>query len=281
MQTAGAIDDAGWAARLEIAFGLAGGRTVVRRRMHVGPLQVQRAFHPEGDEVCHVYLLHPPGGIVAGDRLSVDVQVASGGHALVTTPAATKAYRSPREECTADQIQRLRVADGASLEWLPQETIVFDGARIKLDTRADLEDGGTFIGWEVLCLGRPAAGENFAAGHCRQRFELWRAGRPLCLERTRYDGADPALKARWGLAGAPVFGTMLCSPVPAVSLDDLRATAASDGDLASVTVLDGVLVCRYLGGRPARAHALFARLWSLVRPPLLGRASVPPRIWAT
>jgi urease accessory protein len=268
-----------WEARLGVRFGLNDGRTVVREREHQGPLQVQRAFYPEGPELCHLYLLHPPGGLVAGDRLDVTIDVDPAARALVTTPAAGKVYRGDARP-PATVRQRLRVGAGASLEWFPQETIVFQGGRVELETRVDLEPGAAFLGWELVCLGRPAAGEAFEQGSCRQRFELWRAGRPLCLERARFDGGAPALKARWGLAGAPVCATLLAAPV-AGPLDGIRALGVEAPELASASLLGDVLVCRYLGASAERARRHFARVWELVRPALIGRPSHPPRIWST
>ena len=86
--------DKSWQARLELSFQLSGGRTILARRQHVGPLIVQRPFYPEGPEVCHTYLLHPPAGIAAGDRIEAAVSVEEGAHVLLTTPGAAKWYRS-------------------------------------------------------------------------------------------------------------------------------------------------------------------------------------------
>jgi urease accessory protein len=274
-----AMVERSWEAHLGLRFGLHDGRTVVRERTHRGPLQVQRAFYPEGPELCHLYLLHPPGGLVAGDALSVAVEVEPGARALVTTPAAGKVYRGD-ERPAASVRQRLTVGAGGSLEWFPQETIVFEGGRVELETRVDLAEQGAFVGWELVCLGRPAAGEGFTAGACRQRFELWRAGRPLCLERARFDGGARALTAAWGLAGAPVTGTLLATPV-AAPLAELRAWSGHPGELTSATSLEDVLVCRYLGASAERARAYFSRVWELVRPLLLQRPGHSPRIWST
>ena len=115
---------------------------------------MQRPFFPEGREVCHVYLLHPPGGIVGGDRLQVEARVGAGAHALLTTPAATKVYRSAGP--AAAQEAELVVARDGVLEWLPQETIVYDGADVALATRARLERGARFLGLDLLCFGLPA-----------------------------------------------------------------------------------------------------------------------------
>jgi urease accessory protein len=224
-----------------------------------------------------VYLLHPPGGLVAGDVLEVRVQVDAGARVLMTTPAAAKVYRGNGGRGAA-QRQRLQVASGASLEWLPQETIVFDGGEVELSTRVDLEPGAAFIGWELLCLGRPAAGERFAHGWCRQRLELWREGRPLSLERASVGGGAPVLGAAWGLRGAPVVATLLATGGP-LPLEAVRALAAPE--LTSATVVDDILICRYLGASAERARAHFARVWEVVRPALLGRPASPPRIWST
>jgi urease accessory protein len=268
-----------WQARLRLRFGLNQGRSVVRERVHHGPLQVQRAFYPEGPALCHLYLLHPPGGLVAGDALAMDIAVEAGARALVTTPAANKVYRGD-ERPAARVRQQLTVESGASLEWFPQETIVFDGGRVELETRVDLAVGSAFAGWEILCLGRPAAGETFTYGSCRQRLELWRAGRPLCLERARFDGGARTLRAAWGLAGAPVTATMFATPM-AAPLVDIRTLALPEGELGSATLLDDVLVCRYLGASAERARGYFSRIWSLVRPALVGRPAHSPRIWST
>jgi urease accessory protein len=271
----------GWAGELELRFSAAEGRTVLRERRHRGPLQVQRAFYPEGADLCHVYVLHPPGGLVAGDSLAVRVRVDGKAQVLVTTPAAGKVYRGNGGR-TAAQRTNLEVAGGGSLEWLPQETIVFDGGEVELETRVEVEAGAAFLGWEIVCLGRPAAGERFARGRCRQRLELWRAGRPLCLERAVVEGSAPVLEAAWGLRGAAVSGTLVAIGA-AFPLDELRALGAGlpAGELASATVVDDVLICRYLGASGERARACFARAWALVRPALIGRPVSAPRIWST
>src|SRR6185436_15824208 len=180
--------DMGWHAALELGFAAASGATRLARRKHRGPLVVQRPFLPEGPGVAHVYVLHPPGGLVGGDELTLDVEVDAGAHALVTTPAASKIYRT--NGAAVRQVQRLRVAGGATLEWLPQEAIIYDGARATLETRVELGPGARFIGFDAVCFGLPARRAPFESGHCRQMFEIFRDGRPLLIERGRYDAAD-------------------------------------------------------------------------------------------
>jgi urease accessory protein len=275
-----------WQAALELGFAAERGATLLARRAHRGPLVVQRPFHPEGGGVCHVYLLHPPGGMVGGDELRVDLDVDPGAHALVTTPAATKIYRTTGAE--ARQAQRLSVARDATLEWLPQETIVFDGARAVSHTRVELTAGARFIGAEAVCFGRPAGDFPFLRGTCRQAFELRRDGLPVLLERGRYDAGTAVARARWGLGGATVLGLFVTAPAPdADAAAAVRALAAGSrgGDICGVTVVGdgarGALVARYAGHDAERAREFLHAAWAIVRPSLLGRAPVPPRVWAT
>jgi urease accessory protein len=220
----------------------------------------------------------------------VGVHLEAKARVLVTTPAAGKVYRNGGVRLATAQRHRLTVEAGGSLEWLPQETIVFDGAHVELETRVDLEADAVFVGWEILCLGRPAAGESFSQGRCRQRLELWRDGRPLCIERASVDGGGPLLTAAWGLRGAPVTGTMLAtmpatSPAAAAGTDEalaaLRALAGAlpSGELGSVTRIGEVLVGRYLGASAERARELFGGIWRTVRGQVVGRPASAPRVW--
>jgi len=287
LDNVGRVGDAGnggWQAAIDLGFAASNGTTRLSRRAHRGPLVVQRPFLPEGPAVCHVYLLHPPGGLVGGDELTIDVAVDAGAHALVTTPAAGKVYRT--NGATARQTQRLRVATGGTLEWLPQEAILYDGAQAVLDTRVELERGARFIGIDAVCFGLPARRAPFARGWCRQALEIFREGRPLVIERGRYDAADDAMTGRWGLGGADVLGLLVAAPAPEeATVDAVRALAAAapEGDLAAVTVVGGggALVVRTLGRDAERTRAFLHETWRLVRPTLLGRAAVSPRVWAT
>lgn len=284
----------GWRARLELEFAAdAEGTTRLASRRHQGPLVVQRAFYPEGPAVPHVYVLHPPGGVVGGDDLHLEVTCGPGARALLTTPAATKAYRTAGAPSAIRQ--SFRVAAGAWLEWLPQETILHDGTDVTLLTDVQLDDGAGFVGSEILCFGLPARGETFAAGCCRQRIELWRRGagapeaRPLLLERACFDADERVHGAAWGLGGARVTGLLVIAPVPpgAETLECARALVAAAGtvagDRAGVSILpEGRVLCvRYVGGAAERARELLHRVWAGVRPLVLGRPAVAPRIWAT
>ena len=273
----------GWRGELQLTLARQGERTVVAQRRHLGPLNIQRAFYPEAD-VAHIYLLHPPGGVVGGDELYIDVDVQAGAHALITTPASGKLYRSDGRQARVQQV--LRVASDATLEWLPQETLVYAGAQAQMTTRVELQSGSRFIGWEMLCLGRPACGETFTQGQLLQRFELWRDNKPIWLERSRFDGGASSLIADWGLRHKPLAATLVATVNDAALVERIRETvtpaAGSAADACfSVTQLDDVLVCRYLGTQAQLAQACLGRAWAEIRRRLLGREPCAPRIWNT
>jgi urease accessory protein len=268
----------GWQAHLALEF-VHRSRATVLRRHHAGPLLVQRPFYPEGN-VCHAYVIHPPGGVVGGDELTLDVQVAEGAHALITTPAAGKFYRSAG--LTARLTQQLALHSGL-LEWLPQENIFYPGAQVRAVTQVQLTGSARFLGWEVSCYGLPAQSAEFDCGSVRQGFELWREGRPLLLEHLCMDAS--CRRARWGLAGEVACGTLLAYPATAPDLAAVRelvAAAYGAGEATeAATLVDDVLLVRAMGPRAARIRQRMARLWSMLRPALMGREAVAPRIWAT
>ncbi len=267
-----------WRASLELEFVRRGSRTVLARRASLGPLVVQRPFYPEGN-VCHVYVVHPPGGVVGGDRLELSVVAQEGAHALITTPAATKLYRSDGR--VARQAQEID-ARGAIVEWLPQETIVFPEARARIATRVRLSERSRFVGWEVACYGRPASGMAFAGGFVAQDFELWVDGAPRVLDRLRFDGAGESMRAAFGLAGHPVLGTLFAYPADEALL--AMARAVMERELiagAACTCVAGVLVCRAIGTHADAVRRLFTAIWAAVRPSVAGCPAVQPRIWAT
>jgi len=229
-------------------------------------------------------VLHPPSGIAGGDHLEIAVEVETGAHAQLTTPGAGKWYRSGGAEAT--QTLSLSASEAATLEWLPQESIVFDGARARMATHVALAADSRFIGWDILCLGRAAAGERYRHGRVDLSCCITRAGKPLWIERGSFSGDDPMFASPAGWAGCTVNGTLLCS-FPELSqqaaglLEALRAIAPTDDARHGITVLPGLLVARTLGDNSEAARQWFARLWETLRPICCGRPAVIPRIWNT
>jgi urease accessory protein len=223
-----------WQARLDLRFARRDTDTVLASSRHEGPLRIQKALYPEGREICHAIVLHPPAGICGGDRLHIDVEVGAGAQALLTTPGAGKWYRSAG--AIAEQAVTLKVSRGvtegnpcgSTLEWLPQESIVFDAAQARMRTIVDLEEGARYIGVETLCLGRRASGETFARGQLQLATDIRLAGKLLWRERGRIRRYDH------DLFGVPSWVAVLLGQGimpegydPLVdSMDDARVAAA-------------------------------------------------------
>ena len=267
-----------WKARLSLGFTFIENRTVLCARNHDGPLVVQKPLYPEGGELCHAIIVHPPGGIAGGDELSLNVKAGENASVLLTTPGAAKWYRSAGP--WARQGATFNV--GGTLEWLPQETIVFDGALAHTSYEMDLGAHASLIGWDIVCLGRTGSGERFTRGVFRTSMQVRREGKLLWLERGRIDGGGRLLHARAGLAGKPVFGTLFASgsKLNQALLHETRKMEPEHGR-GAVTLLPGILLARYLGDSTEAARRYFIELWRILRPALTGRDAIEPRSWRT
>lgn len=270
-----------WHAAIDLRLVQAAGRTRLRRGPGYGPLYVQKPFYPEGP-VCHLYLLHPPAGIVGGDRLQCSATLDPGAQLLLTTPAASKHYRSTGARSAARH--DFAVADDASLEFLPQETIVFAGAQSCAETHIALTGSARCVAWDILCLGQPASGEAFTSGRYRQAVTITHRpdpdtrARPLLIDRQHWTGDGPELQAPWGLNGAPCLGTFYAARVDEDLLNLLRTR--TDTALA-LTCVQQVLIARARSDSAAKIKTAFEKLWQDLRPLLLQRAAQAPRIWNT
>jgi len=280
----------GWAGRLALAYRSeawhAGTWRTVLHSRHEGPLRVLASLYPEAATVCHNVLLHPPGGVVGGDTLLLEADLSEGAHALLTTPGATRFYRSGGEP--ALQSVDARVAAGARLEWLPLETIVHSGALAENRLRFMLAPGAEMIGWDVLALGLPAAGERFAAGRFTQHVEL----PGVWLERARLDASDrrlfdsplgwnghTVLASMWFAAGSPLAearrNALLGAARHTAAIHSLAASAGASATHAEVVVL------RVLAPRVEPAMALLVQVWAEWRAIAWSLAACPPRVWRT
>jgi urease accessory protein len=266
-----------WHASLRLRFAFDAGVTRLVQRAHSGPLRVQKPLYPEGAAVCHAIVVHPPGGVAGGDQLSIAVDAGEGAHAFLTTPGAAKWYRSGG--AAARQQVRIAAGPGGAVEWLPQETIVFNDAEVEMDHEVELAADASYIGGEILCFGRRAAGECFTRGMLRQRTRIRRGGRLLWWEQGVLAGGAAAMGSPLGLSGCSVCATLVGvgRPLPPALVAQLRA---ADPALA-VTQAKTVFVARYLCDDSEAARAAMTRVWQVLRPHLLGRAAQAPRIWNT
>jgi urease accessory protein len=274
-----------WSAQLNLDYRRSHDRCVVFDR-HDGPLRVLASLYPETASVCHNVLVHPPGGLVGGDALCIDVTLSCQSHALLTTPGATRFYRSLG--ASASQTLTAQLACDARLEWLPQETLVRRGAVALNRMQFELEPGAEMIGWDVLGLGLPASGENFDSGSVTQTISLnhvWR-------EHGVIDGADTRLlDSPLALAGQRVLGLMWCAAGAALAhdrrdalLDAARQTSAAHALHASAGATSPhaqVVVLRALAPRVEPLMQLFSSVWAAWRLVAWGLPACTPRVWRT
>jgi len=277
-----------WQARLELRIEnrSAGARLVSNRRQ--GPLHVQKAFYPEGPNLAHLYLLHPPGGLVSGDSLTINTQVAANSAALITTPGAGRLYGARESNKNQYQNNHLRVASGASLEWFPMETLFYSRSRGQSKTRVDIDEGGKFIGWDICALGLPASGRPFNEGKLSQAFEIYYNGQIEWLERWHFNASDREfLHSQAGLNGSSTNGVFVAgpfeTPLPKCEMtvlhDACQALRVKQLGLVGVTQVKRWVVCRYVGPSTTHARDCFTKVWQTLRPILINRDACAPRIW--
>jgi len=274
-------DPASWKATLDLSFAERNNKTILTSKKHSGPLMVQKPFYPESNGCCHIYLIHPPGGIVGGDSLNLNAQLNKNSHTLITTPGATKFYRSTGVQATQNQI--INLEKNAILEWLPQETVYFNDTNAVSNTIINLNSSNRFFAWEIQCLGLPAQKEYFIAGQCRQKFEIWRDNKPVLLETNRLIGGDELLDASWGLQGYKSVGTFIASENDIIiDLEEINSISQQFEDLSnSYTSLNGLFIVRAMSAYVEKIKHFFAALWKALRPQILQLESSAPRIWHT
>jgi urease accessory protein len=226
-------------------------------------------------------VLHPPGGVAGGDALAIAARLDSDSRVCLTTCGASKWYRCPRAE--AHQQLHFSLEAGAGLEWLPRESILFDGSKARMELDVELAPTAQFFGWEILCFGRRASGEGWHTGSLRLRTRIRRAGRPIWCERANVLAGSGFESSPVGLGGFSVSGTFIAAgcAVSAELLAACRSTRPSgDESRVGVTTLPSVLLARYLGHSSQEAFSWFTSVWTVLRPALLSQPAVAPRLWA-
>ncbi len=274
-----------WHAQLDLDYALEAGRTVARYA-HTGPLRILQSLYPEGNAICHNVLVHPPGGLVGGDTLDLNISVAAGAHGLVTTPGATRFYRSDRE--MAVQRTNITLASSARMEWLPLEAIAYSGCVAENRLSMSLEPGAELLGWDVTSLGLPLADKPFESGNFCQHLEV----PGVWLERANIRALDALLlNSPLGLAGHRCFATLFF--VAGSKLDRQRRQDTLDAArgviqthplcaTAGATSPDGkVVLVRVLAPVVEPAMALLRGVWLAWRRELWQLDKGSPRIWAT
>jgi urease accessory protein len=286
-----------WTARLALDFNVspADERHLLRTRLgfkHFGPLRIQKALYPEGPSPCHAIIVHPPGGIAGGDRLEVSVKSQARSHGLVTTPCAAKWYGT---DFMRDASQHVDIALAGKFEWLPQETIVFNRARVRSDIEVRVSAQGAMIGWDHLIFGRHASGETFEQGCFRQSLRIAIDDRVVWHDRLVLHGNDPLFASPIGLRGYHAFATVWAVLPESMHWQESMLQALRDHCAASAGTHTGtsaqeslawtVLHPRLLVGRvlahPLNLKVVLHRAWECLRPQVLALPAVAPRLWAT
>ncbi|MCV2369376.1 urease accessory protein UreD [Roseateles oligotrophus] len=274
-----------WRANLDLSYAREAGRCVARYK-HDGPLRILKSLYPESEAVCHNVMIHPPGGLVGGDRLQVTVAVGEGAHGLLTTPGATRFYRS-EAGAIATQAVRATLAAGARLEWLPLEALAYPGCEARNEARFALAPGAEMMCWDITALGLPVSGHPFERGHFSQHLEV----EGVWLEQGLIAAEDDLLmNGLLGLAGRRCLATLVFAAGSMISrsrqeraLDAVRALIETHAlrEFAGLTAPHGqVLVLRALSELTEPSLDLLRQAWGLWRHELWGLPATPPRLWA-
>jgi urease accessory protein len=274
-----------WHATLQLDYARDGTRSVAHYR-HDGPLRILQSLYPEGDGICHNVLVHPPGGLVGGDTLDIALSVAPGAHGLVTTPGATRFYRSTG--APARQQLHARLQAGARLEWLPLEALAYSHCLAENQAVFELAPGAELLAWDITALGLPAAGQAFSAGSFSQHIEV----PGVWLERGRIEAHDARLlDGPLGLAGQRCMATLFFvagTPIERArresALDAVRAQIEAHALRATAGATSPhpqVLVVRVLAPLVEPALDLLKSLRATWRYTLWQLEAAPPRVWAT
>jgi len=279
----------GWLARLELDFNIAPAQGnvapasgMMRTRLthqHLGPLRIQKALYPEGPTQCHAIIVHPPGGIAGGDRLEVQLRSRALSQGLVTTPSAAKWYGT---DLSMPATQHVDIALEGQLEWLPQETIIFDRARVESDISIHVTQTGAMLGWDHLIFGRHASGESFKEGRFAQSLRVSFLDELVWHDRLVLRGGDPLFYSPIGLRGHYAFATLWAIVAePQGWTESLLETVRTQSPQVAWTVLHPRLLVGRLMVEPLKLKGVLEQAWALLRPIVLKRPALAPRLWAT
>jgi len=288
-----------WLASLFLEFAIKSNVSQLVKTSRRGPLNVQKAFYPEGKDCAHVYLLHPPAGIVSGDELNIEICIQDSAHALITTPGANRFYRARTNLAIGDskqtQISNINVLGKGICENFPLETIVYEGADAINQLDLKLSSQAHYIGWDISCLGLPAAGQPFKKGRFTQLNRVFIDGKLNFHDRINLTPNNNVCAHVAGLNNHSVFATMLAhAPKVRINVneksqlvDRLREQIAhTDGidkpsQKVSVTYIRDLLVVRYLGDHAEECKAIFTSIWKTIRSIYIQKEANVPRIWLT
>lgn len=288
MNSIDAFTTSSWLARLGLHFHVAvqvtagkpdEPRHTILKHEHLGPLRIQKALYPEGPELCHAIIVHPPGGIAGGDRLEVQLQSQAGSQGLVTTPSAAKWYGTDR---ASPALQKIHVVVDGALEWLPQETIIFDRALVESELTITVGGTGAMLGWDHLIFGRRASGESFKTGRFAQSLRIHLSEELVWHDRLVLEGNDALFASPVGLRGHHAFATLWAILAePDTWTESQLESVRAKSPMISWTVLHPRLLVGRLLVDPLKLKGLLEQAWTTLRPLVMNRQALSPRLWAT
>lgn len=284
-----------WLASLSLEFSLTANGSQLTRTKRNGPLSVQKAFYPEGRDCAHIYLLHPPAGIVSGDELRLNIQTNKQAHSLITTPGANRFYRAREDLSIGDSKQlqhcELFLAEQAKCENFPLETIVYEGADGLNTVDVHLKADSAYLGWDITCLGLPSSGQLFKNGRYTQLNRVYCEDTLIYHDKIAVKPENQIHQHIAGLNNHNVFATFMAyAPQGQLSDTDKKALVAQCRDCVitanaeqkiSISQIRELLIIRYLGEQAEECKALFIELWQIIRPSYVNKEANIPRVWHT
>jgi urease accessory protein len=268
----------GWQGHLQLTYRHHSTKTQAVQNQGTAPLKVQRSFYPEDPAICHNTILHTAGGIVGGDRLQLDINLEPQTRVVITTAAAGKIYGSNGTPATQSIVQN--IGEHACLEWLPQETIIFNKAIFYQHLQVNLAATGSWLGWEINRFGRTARGERFTQGVWKSATEVYRAGKPIWIDRQILSG-DEIIDGPHSLAGHSIIGTLawIGAEVSKDLVIEARSNFVGEPSKIGVTRLTEGLLCRYRGDSTSEVRQWFTAIWHLLRYSFLDSPPIHLRVW--
>ena len=268
----------GWQGNLQLAYRYSLAKTQAVRHQGTAPLKVQRSFYPEDQSICHNTILHTAGGVVGGDRLQINIDLEPQARAVITTAAAGKIYGSNGTPAIQSIVQN--IGENACLEWLPQETILFNQAIFHQHLRVNLAATGSWLGWEINRFGRTARGERFTQGEWKSATEVYRQGKPIWIDRQVLSG-DKMVDSPHGLARHSIVGSLawIGEEVSKDLVIEARSLFDGESSKIGVTRLTSGLLCRYRGDSTTEVRQWFIAVWHLLRYSFLHSPPVQMRVW--
>lgn len=272
-----------WLAKLSLSYERTLIGTVLKKSLHEGPLRVQKTLYPEGSDICHSIIIHPPAGIAGGDTLEIDVSVGAECHVVLSTPSATKWYKSFKNPAT--QSIHFKLGEDAKLDWLPQENLFFKGANSNVFTKLSLPSNASYIGWDAMMLGRHAFGEEWSSGHIHTLNEVRRDGKLIWIENGHIDAQDMYTRSLPQLGSWPICSTLLaigpnCSNALVEIFSEMMPW--TDSLRAGITFMpQGILLVRVVSSDMERARNFMIDIWTKLRPIVHSVSAEPLRLWVS